>query len=99
MGRGANDSKSWSTSMIKHRHILAGATVLAALVSSTVPAQAGLIGGAGSLGGGLTGGVGPSGGSFNGALNGQSTLRTPSARPAVDKTQDTAADTKDAAQT
>ena len=86
--------------MIKHRHILAGATVAVALMSSVVPAQAGLIGGAGgglTGNGGLGGGIGPTGGSLGGSLNGQSTWRTPSAQPVVDKTQSTAAEAKEGA--
>jgi hypothetical protein len=73
--------------MIKHRHMLAGATLVTALFGSAFPAHAGLIGGAGGIGVGL-----------NGSLSGQGTLQTPPPRPVVDRAQDKADATKERAE-
>ncbi|WP_280153212.1 hypothetical protein [Piscinibacter sp. XHJ-5] len=77
--------------MNQHRHLLAGVTLVAALLGGGVSAHAGLIGGSGGVGGGLSGGIGPVGGGFEGALSGQGAAQTASPRAVIDRAQDKAA--------
>ena len=82
--------------MMKQAHLLAGATLVSAILA-TLPAHAGLLGGSvgGALGAG--GAIGPVGGAVNGSLHGDGALRTPSARPMIERTQDKATAAQDRA--